>query len=85
MEIKVEYSEEVEREMAIIKNLIKERYEEFNIKIKQLSRTAKTIRSGELERLVNQIQNDQYVKELERMYERLLLLRVPKKILIINK
>jgi hypothetical protein len=85
MEIKVEYSEEVEREMAIIKNLIKERYEEFNIKIKQLSRTAKTIQSGELERLVNQIQNDQYVKELERMYERLLLLRVPKKILIINK
>ena len=85
MEIKVEYSEEVEREKAIIKNLIKERYEEFNIKIKQLSRTAKTIRSGELERLVNQIQNDQYVKELERMYERLLLLRVPKKILIINK
>lgn len=85
MEIKVEYSEEVEREMAIIKNLIKERYEEFNIKIKQLSRTARTIQSGELERLVNQIQNDQYVKELERMYERLLLLRVPKKILIINK
>jgi hypothetical protein len=85
MEIKVEYSEEVEREKAIIKNLIKERYEEFNIKIKQLSRTAKTIQSGELERLVNQIQNDQYVKELERMYERLLLLRVPKKILIINK
>lgn len=83
MEIKVEYSEEVEREMAIIKNLIKERYEEFNIKIKQLASSA--IQSGELERFVNQIQNDQHVKELERMYARLLLLQVPKKILIINK
>ncbi len=82
MEVEIKYSNEYEKQMAYIENMIEDRVKELRNKLMQASSSA--IQSNNIDRLIYEFKNDECIKMLQKVAEKLIFYRVPTAIIIKN-